>query len=434
MSNLPSTPDAEKALLSCALQWPECLEAIAEHPGGTALFYVPAHVEIFLSMLAIRAQKLKVDSVTLIDRFRQSERLDAVGGALMIAELMDDVPTPKLLPDYLATAYATQKRRALAAGCHRIAFDAMDPDAPIDATIQAADNLVRDLLKTSSNAATRSWTEVLGKTIAQIEAARLAGGKIPGLPTGFEILDERTNGYQSGQLWVLAARPGAGKTALLLNLVENLLGANHPTAIFSAEMYAEELAIRSLSGQTRIDSLRLAKGDFRANDFHRVESAIGHCISWPLWIDDRADMRLVDIQVAARQLAADRGVKVIFVDYLQLVKEPEGSRNREDAVRKLSDGFKQLAKELGITVVCLAQLNRSSERRESKRPDKSDLRDSGAIEQDANVILLLNPLEPDSVEPIIDVELIVAKCRGGKLGPIDMRFDKPTTTFTQAEK
>ena len=130
-------------------------------------------------------------------------------------------------------------------------------------------------------------------------------------------------------------------------------------------------------------------------------------------------------------MAKEHGVRVVFVDYLQLIKEPDGSRNREDAVRRLSDGLKQLAKELSITVVALAQLNRSSEKRESRKPDKSDLRDSGAIEQDANVILLLNPLEPDSQDPRVDVEIIIAKCRGGKLGPVLFDFDKPTTTFKE---
>jgi replicative DNA helicase len=262
-----------------------------------------------------------------------------------------------------------------------------------------------------------------------IEDARVAGGKIPGISTGFESLDASTNGYQGGQLWLLAARPGAGKTAMLMNLVENLVSANIPTAIYSAEMFAEELAIRSLSGQTRIDSLKLARGDIGKMDFVKLRDAINNSHKWPLWIDDRADMRLVDIQVSARQLVKQSGVRVIFVDYLQLIKEPEGSRNREDAVRRLSDGLKQLAKELDITVVTLAQLNRDAEKR--GRPVKSDLRDSGAIEQDANVILLLNPTEPDSQDPVVDVEVIVAKCRGGKMGPISFEFDRPVTTFRE---
>jgi replicative DNA helicase len=429
MTSLPSNPDAERALLSCALQWPESFDKIALHPSGSDLFYNPANREIWAAMQSVRREAGELDLVALISRLRASERLDAVGGAGAVTELLSDVPTPKMTATYLRAAEKETKRRRLATECHALAASACDQLTDIDQVIQAADTAIQSLLKTASVARSRQWGEILGRTVGMIEDARVAGGKIPGISTGFESLDASTNGYQGGQLWVLAARPGAGKTAMLMNLVENLVSANVPTAIYSAEMFAEELAIRSLSGQTRIDSLKLARGDIGKMDFIKLRDAINNSHKWPLWIDDRADMRLVDIQVSARQLVKQSGVRVIFVDYLQLIKEPEGSRNREDAVRRLSDGLKQLAKELDITVVTLAQLNRDAEKR--GRPVKSDLRDSGAIEQDANVILLLNPTEPDSQDPVVDVEVIVAKCRGGKMGPISFEFDRPVTTFRE---
>jgi replicative DNA helicase len=429
MTNLPSSPDEEKAVLSCALQWTESFDKVAAHPSGSDLFYTPAYREIWETMLSMHRSGAKPDLVTLTGALRAADRLDSVGGAQMIADLATDAPTPKMLKQYLKAVSDSTRRRRLISECHDIAADAFDVSRDLDTLIQRSDTAIQELLKTASNAKARAWNEVLGKTVQMIDDARNAGGVLPGLSTGFESLDNATNGYQGGQLWIVAARPGAGKTAMLLNLVENLVKESHPTSIFSAEMYAEELAVRSLSGQSKVDSLRLARGDISKTEFPRLQNAIGKCSSWPLWIDDRADMRLIDIQVGARKLVKERGVKVVYVDYLQLIKEPDGSRTREDAVRRLSDGMKQLAKELGITVVALAQLNRSNEKRESKRPQMSDLRDSGSIEQDANVILLLNPLEPDSKEPVVDVELIVAKCRGGKLGPIAFEFDKPTTTF-----
>jgi replicative DNA helicase len=434
MSNLPSSPDAEKAVLSCALQWSDSFDTVAEHPSGQDLFYTPAYREIWGEMMTMKRSGHAIDLVTLSDALRQSGRLEAVGGALMLSELLSDVPSPKMLSAYLKTAESSVKRRRLATECHSLAADACDTGNDIDQVIQRGDTVIQQLLKTASVAKSRQWNEVLGKTVAQIDEARQAGGKIPGLSTGFLDLDNATNGYQGGQLWVLAARPGAGKTAFLMNLTENLVSPGSPTAIFSAEMFAEELAIRSLSGQTKIDSLRLARGEFMKSDFQRVTKAIEQSYHWPLWIDDRANMRLIDIQVSARNLVKEHRVKVIFVDYLQLIKEPEGSRNREDAVRQLSDGLKQLAKELDITVVALAQLNRGSEKREGGKPRVSDLRDSGSIEQDANIVILLHPLDPDSTDPVVDIEVIVAKCRGGKLGPIDFEFTKPTTTFTQKRK
>lgn len=434
MTGLPSTPDAEKAVLSCALQWSESFDAVSQHPSGSDLFYHPAYREIWATMAKMKRDGQSIDLITLSGELRQSGRLDSVGGAGMLSDLISDVPSPRMMPSYLKTAETAVKRRRLATECHSLAAEACDMASNIDALIQRGDSVIQSLLKTASVAKSRAWTEVLGKTVAQIEESRLAGGRIPGISTGFEDLDAAMNGYQGGQLWILGARPGAGKTALLMNLVENLVSVGNPVAIYSAEMFAEELAIRSLSGQTKIDSLRLARGEFMKSDFTKVTRAIENSYSWPLWIDDRANMRLIDIQVSARQLVKDHGVRVIFIDYLQLIKEEEGSRNREDAVRRLSDGMKQLAKELNITVVALAQLNRSSESRDNRKPRMSDLRDSGNIEQDANVILLIHPLEPDSTDPIVEVELIVAKCRGGKLGPILFDFDKPTTTFRLKRK
>ncbi len=431
MSNYPSSPDEEKAVLSCALQWSESFDSVASHSCGSDLFYHPAYREIWEMMLSMRRRGSKPDLVALTGALRAANRLEAIGGAQMIADLATDAPTPKMLNQYLRAISESMRRRRLISECHEIAADAFDVSRDLDTLIQRTDTAVQALLKSASTENARSYNEVLGKTVQMIDDARQAGGVLPGLSTGFDALDGATNGYQAGQLWIIAARPGAGKTAMLLNLVENLVTESHPAAIFSAEMYAEELAIRSLSGQAKVDSLRLARGDVSKTEFPRLQTAIGKSASWPLWIDDRADMRLIDIQVGARKLVKERAVKVVFVDYLQLIKEPDGSRTREDAVRRLSDGMKQLAKELGITVVALAQLNRSNERRENKRPQMSDLRDSGSIEQDANVVALLNPLDPDSKATVVDVELIVAKCRGGKLGPIEFEFDKPTTTFTE---
>ena len=431
MSNYPSSPDEEKAVLSCALQWSESFDSVASHSGGSDLFYHPAYREIWEMMLSMRRGGAKPDLVALTGALRAANRLDRVGGAQMIADLATDTPSPKMLNQYLRAISDSMRRRRLISDCHEIAADAFDVTRDLDTLIQRTDTAVQALLKSASVENARSYNAVLGKTVQMIDDARQAGGALPGLSTGFDALDGATNGYQAGQLWIIAARPGAGKTAMLLNLVENLAIQSHPVAIFSAEMYAEELAIRSLSGQAKVDSLRLARGDVNKAEFQRLQTAIGKSASWPLWIDDRADMRLIDIQVGARKLVKERNVKVVYVDYLQLIKEPDGSRTREDAVRRLSDGMKQLAKELGITVVALAQLNRSNERRENKRPQMSDLRDSGSIEQDANVVALLNPLEPDSKETVVDIELIVAKCRGGKLGPIEFEFDKPTTTFVE---
>lgn len=426
--NLPSNPDAERAVLSCALQWPQCHDTVAAHPAGAELFYTPAHREIYSALSAVKIETPAPDMILVADELRSADRLEAVGGTGYLAELWTDSPSPDLLGRYLAIASETHRRRHLVRECHAMAAAACDDKADVDGLMQRLDTLSRRLSVAASEDNCRSWGDVAFATVDKLQAAfNEEGGKVPGLSTGYAALDERTNGMQPGQLWIVAARPGAGKTAFGFNIVENLVTAGTPCAVFSAEMYAEELAIRSISRQTGIDSLRLSRGDVYKGDFPRIAHALSRCGQWPLWIDDRAHMRLIDIQVGSRRMVSEHGVKVIVVDYLQLIKEPEGSRNREDAVRRLSDGLKQLAKELGITVIALAQLNRASEKRDGRKPSMSDLRDSGSIEQDANVVILLNPEEEEG--PVITVDVIVAKCRGGKIGSDAYDFQRSTTTF-----
>jgi replicative DNA helicase len=436
LKTTPCSTDAERAILSCAMQWTESFDAISQHFAGDSLFYVPAHRTIWRAMNTCLKEGGKSDMVTVTAKLRERGELEGVGGPLYLADLYSDAATPTMLPDYLRIANNSAKRRRVIADCHELASDAYDSDRNIDETIQRLDTTVQHLLRTSSANRTHQWRQVISSGIETIQARMSAGGKLPGTSTGFEGLDEFTNGYQPGQVWVIGARPGSGKTALALNLAEHLGRADSPTAFFSAEMFADELAIRSLSSQTKLDSLKLARGDIGNHDLARLSQAIHNSLKWPIWVDDRPNMRLIDIQVATRNLVRENGVKVVFVDYLQLIKEPDGSRSREDAVRRLSEGFKQLAKEMAITVVCLAQLNRESEKRNNRKPQKSDLRDSGSIEQDANVILLLHEEDDDSGEPsmVIDVDIIVAKCRGGICGAIPFEFSKPTTTFTPRKK
>lgn len=427
---MPKNPDAERAVLSCAVQWPGCMDQIAANPFAESLFFVPAHRTIWGAMLALKSKGIAADLTTLTSRLRETGELEHVGGAVTVAEIYQDAPTPKLLPDYLHLATESAKRRSLLTDLFAVTKDCFNPEVPIDATTQRLDTAIQRLLRSaSSGQSCNRFQKVLADTIHLIEERRALGGKLPGISTGWDKLDEQTNGYKVGEMWVIGARPGTGKTAVALNLAENLARANVPTAFFSAEMFADELGIRSLSGQSKIDSLKLARGQVNQGDFGKIAQAVQQSMNWPLWIDDRPNMRLIDIQVGIRSLVREHGIKVAFVDYLQLIEEPDGSRSREDAVRRLSNALKQLAKELGITIVVLAQLNRSSEKRNDRRPINADLRDSGSIEQDANVIILLHAEEPDPNEAIQSVDLLVSKCRGGILGPIPFEFHKAITTF-----
>jgi replicative DNA helicase len=429
LRSMPCDPDAERAVLSCGLQWADCFDKIAMNPAGSTLFYTPAHRSIWNAMADCRREGLQSDIVTVTAKLRGKDQLEQCGGPAYLAGIYTDAATPRMLPDYLKIAQEFAQRRAFIQTYSELTGDAFDLNQRISDTFQRADSAIQGMMRTTSENRTKEFRVVMAEAVHTIQERYDAGGKLPGISTGFEPIDNATNGYQGGQQWVVGARPGSGKTALAMNLAENLGRAEIPTAFFSAEMFADELGIRSLSSQAKIDSLKLARGQIGKTEFAKIGQAITRSVNWPLWVDDRPDMRLIDIQVATRNLVREHGVKIVFIDYLQLIKEPEGSRSREDAISKLSNAFKQLAKELNITTVLLAQLNRESEKRGNKMPVKSDLRDSGAIEQDANVILLLHEKSDDPTEMVVDVDVIIAKCRGGLTGPIPFEFCKPTTTF-----
>lgn len=427
LRSMPHNKDAERAILSCLLQWPEKAGAVFQSPEGEGLFYVTAHRKIFTAIRALHDEREAIDFVTVASRLRDSKTLEEVGGQSALAELLSDLPTPGLLPNYLRLAADNAKRRGIITDCWRISAAAFDPSEKVESLIQDLDNTVQRTFKAISAPKVKRLQTVILDTVDLIEKRMKGEGEIPGLSFGIPDLDEATNGAGRGEMIVVAARPGLGKTSLALGFAAAFARQNAPVAIFSAEMLATQLGVRMLSSTAEIDSLRLAKGRIGKEEIKRLHLSIPKAAELPIWIDDRADMRLVDIQVNLRTLVKEQGIKVGVVDYLQLIKEPEGSRNREDAVRRLSSGLMNLGKELGIPMIVLAQLNRDSEKR--GKPKASDLRDSGSIEQDAHKILLLNCENLDEDAMILDMEILVAKCRDGRLGPVAVEFHRPFTTF-----
>jgi replicative DNA helicase len=424
MSHLPSNIDAEKGIISACLQWPETCDEVSVL-GGSHLFYDPGHRTIWNALETMRAERVEIGLSTVISRFRESEKLDSVGGPSVLAELFDDVASRALLPDLLRFAVDSAKRRSVFALGESAIRDAKDPAKRVDDTLQRIDTGIRQALAESSTDGLKSYSRVLSDFLAVVNDRYFSDQKTAGISTGFKILDEMTGGLQPGQLWVIGARPGAGKTAYAFQIAENLARAGKPIAFFSAEMLAVELATRAIAADSKMDSLKIQNGFLAKQDFPRLTASIGRRSKDPIFIDDRPNMRLIDIQVGTRRAVSEHGVKVVFVDYLQLIQEEEGSRNREDAVRRLSNGLKQLAKETGIAVVALAQLNRQSDGKDAP-PKASNLRDSGSIEQDANTIVLLHSESP------VKATAIVAKVRGGKRGDIALDFDGPTTRFFES--
>lgn len=423
---MPHNKDAERAILSCLLQWPDQSGAVWQSHEGENLFYVPAHRKIYNAIRSLHDERDAIDLVTVTSRLREGNALDEIGGHVILTELLSDLPTPALLKDYLKLATDDAKRRGIIADCWRVAAGAFDPNQKVESLIQELDNTIQRVFQSISAPKTKKLQTVILDTVEMIEKRMNGENEIPGLSFGIPDLDDATNGAGPGEIIIVGARPSLGKTSLALNFAAHFAKLGNPTAIFSAEMLATQLGVRFLSSAAEIDSIRLARGRIGKEEIKRLHNSIPKVAQLPIWIDDRSDMRLVDIQVGLRTLVKEHGIKVGIVDYLQLLREPEGSRNREDAVRRISNGLFNIAKELQIPLIVLAQLNRDADGRE---PRKSDLRDSGSIEQDAHKIFLLHADDPSPEAQIIDLEIIVSKCRDGRLGPIEVEFHRPFTTF-----
>jgi replicative DNA helicase len=426
---LPSNNDAEQGLLSIALQWPETMDAMSE-AGGETLFYDPAFRRIWRAMESMRLGKVRIDITTVTATLRADDTLDAIGGPSMLAELASDAPSPAIAPDLLQIARKASKARRIAEIAENASRAILRPNADPDKIAGKMDAALKSVMLDISEDKIKTWPQALGLFLADLQERFKAGAKCSGLSTGFPIMDKMIGGAQPGQLVILGARPSIGKTAFGFQIAENIASNSGPVIFFSAEMEAIELAMRAMSREAKIDSLKFQSAELNKTDFNAIAAATDRQRVKPILVDDRSGIRLADIEIGSRRAVSEHGAKAVFVDYLQLIREDDHSRNREDAVRRLSGGLKQLAKELQIPVFALAQLNRSGEGRDG-RPRMSQLRDSGSIEQDANVVILLHrPGFRHDGTAII--EAIIEKARGGKAHQaIEYSFHGPTTTFRE---
>lgn len=418
----PHNPDAEEALLSVCLQWPDEIDAIAQSPMARLLMFVPPNHSIFCALLSMRAERKPIDLTTVMERLRADETLESVGGPGRLAEIATDVPTKALAGHYLAILEESARLRKIIGSAEAVVRKAYHGHSAADLA-RDLDSTTRHVMDEASKDCARQLREILLNLVADTQD-RLAGA-MPrnAISTGYDALDEMTGGMGEGQLWVIGARPSNGKTAFAGNLAANLAKAQIPTAFFSAEMIAAEVATRLLSAESGVDGLKISGASLTGNDMRRMAVAVADMTKWPMMIDDRPNMRLIDIEIGCRRMTRDHGTRVAFVDYLQLLREEEGSRNREDAVRRLSNGLKAIAKDLGLTMVVLAQLNRDAD----GEPKLKHLRDSGSIEQDADCVALLSLGEREG--HLRKGKVDIAKCRGGKIGEIEATFCPELTAF-----
>ncbi len=400
-------------------------------------FYRPENKEIFSAMEALFDLNKPIDIVTVCDMLSQNGTLDTIGSGEFISNLAMSVPTTANIKYYIDIIKDKALLRNLidvSGQIQKLAFDASDDASGIAET---SEKLIFDALTGKTTKQFSKIGEVLAKNFETLEELSKRDTKITGLETGFIALDYLLSGFQKSTLNILAARPGIGKTSFALNIARHAAITNKvPVAIFSLEMSDEELTNRILSSQALIDSTKLKTGRLETDDWERMIQSVGVMGDAPLYIDDTPGITITEIRSKCRRLKLEKGLGLIVVDYLQLMEGRGRAESRQQQVSEMSRALKILAKELEVPVLTLSQLSRSIETRQDKTPMLSDLRESGAIEQDADVVMFLHKVEEGEdggeVSPNL-TELIVAKHRSGAQGKIKLMWQPQYTTFMSVD-
>ncbi|OGT93682.1 MAG: replicative DNA helicase [Gemmatimonadetes bacterium GWC2_71_9] len=432
----PYSPEAEQAVLGAML-----LDADAALRAAETLedwmFYREGHRRLFRVMIGMTRHGGVVDPITLKEELERKGELDAAGGVEYLSYLLDAVPTAANF-DYHAKIVRDKAllRRLVEVGT-QIVQEAFEGKRLAAEVLDAAERKIFEVAEHRTADGFERLKKLLWPTMERIESLHGAGQTITGVASGFKDLDERTAGFQPSDLVIVAARPAMGKTAFCLNVAQHA-AIEHSTgvAIFSLEMSREGIVQRLLTSEARVDAHRLRSGTLRDADYKLLAGAAGILSSAPIWIDDSASLTPLELRSKARRIKAEQDIGLIMVDYLQLMREPEYSENRVQEISAISRSLKALAKELHVPVIALSQLSRAPEQRggEGRRPQLSDLRESGAIEQDADVVLFIyraemyaKPEERDEVAG--QAEVIIGKQRNGPTGMVKLFFHNQYTRF-----
>lgn len=394
--------------------------------------YRPDHRKLFEVLVDIYDGGRAMDLIVVRSELERLGLLDELGGADYIIELAESVPSAAHIEHYARIVRDKSLLRDVIAACARITDDAYDHREPAQELLDAAEKRLFEVTEKRVRNQAVHLRDVLRHTFEQIETRE--GHYISGVPSGFVELDDLTSGFQPGELIIVAARPSMGKTALGLCLAEHVgIDEGKAVAFFSMEMSRQQIAQRMLCSRGRVDSHKLRRNMLSDQEFHLLTEAATAMRDRPIYIDDTPGMSVMELRAKGRRLKMLHDIAAIYVDYLQLMSDPATAReSRQHEIATISRGLKALARELSIPVIALAQLNRNPEGREGNRPRMSDLRESGAIEQDADMIILLHREEyykPDDPDSKGKAELIVAKQRNGPVGTVQLQFNHRYTRF-----
>lgn len=444
----PHSPEAEQGVLGCILLSPnDCMgECIEKFTAGAEVFYDLRHQTIFSVLAEMYDAREAIDVITLQQRLKNKQLLDEVGGIAYLASLPDMVPSSANLSYYVDIVREKFLLRKMIHTCTEVVSRVYDHEGEVDALL---DEVERDILRISESrvqAHTNTIKELVKKAINTIEDFHQRQGVLTGVGTGFTDLDKMTSGLHAGEMIVIAARPSMGKTSLAMNIVEHAsIDLGLPVGVFSLEMTSESLVLRMLCSRSRVNLRNVRDGFLAERDFPKLTGAASKLAKAPLFIDDSSALSILQLRAKARRMFQQYGIKLFVIDYLQLLHSTSRrAENRQQEIADISSGIKALAKELNVPVIVLSQLNREIEREKGRPPRLSDLRESGAIEQDADLVgLLYKPKsgnEDDESassgpeEEAVPVNLLIAKQRNGPTGDVNLTFLKPYTRFESAAK
>ncbi|OGV92760.1 replicative DNA helicase [Microgenomates group bacterium RIFCSPLOWO2_01_FULL_47_10] len=428
----PHNLEAEESVLGALLLDREAASDVAEFLRSEH-FYKPANGLVYEAMLELYSQREPIDVVTVANRLKKNKALDKVGGAGYLTDLAGKVPTAAHAEHYGRIVKDAATKRSLISAASVLTESAFDESREISDLLDEAEKNVFSLSQQNLRNVFISIKDALAESFDRLDELHKNAGGLRGVPTGFADIDDALAGMQPSNLVVLAARPSVGKTALALNIAQYVaVQQKLPVGFFSLEMSREELVDRLLVSQANIDAWRLKTGRLGEEEFSALSDAMGVLADAPLFIDDTPGLSILEMRTKARRLMAEHGLKLIVVDYLQLVHGRKNAESRVVEVTEISQGLKNLARELKVPVLALSQLSRAVETRGgTKQPQLADLRESGAIEQDADVVMFLFREDDEDRE---NIKLSIAKHRNGPLRLIDLRFVGDKVRFFGIER
>ena len=422
----PQSLEAEEAVLGAMMIDDAAANKAIGLLKSSSYFYKEAHRKIFEAMLVLSEESNPIDTVSVSNELKKKKSLKSVGGLYYLTGLVDKVPTAANIETYASIVKEKGILRDLISASHYMSKKAFESGEDVASILDEAEQSIFSLTQQKDNKLFQHIKPILTEAIQNLEKMQSKKGSVVGVPSGIIDLDDVTAGFRKSDLIVIAGRPSMGKTALALSVARNAaLESKVPTAIFSLEMSSDQLAQRLLSSEARIDGQKARTGRLQAARWKDINTASGKLADAPLFIDDTPALSILDLRSRARRLKREENIELLIVDYLQLMQGPRRSENRQQEISSITQSLKALAKELDIPVIALSQLSRAVESRTDKRPVLSDLRESGAIEQDADlVIFLYRPFVYDDKK--VDQKglayLIVAKQRSGPTRTVKATF------------